>query len=138
MDVPVLARVQRQTVAPHGRVALGQPYDIARHQQFTGFVPHRHIDAGGRVGHLKCPHLTTLLGQRGGAHLQHDEDDVDVFEAGPDVLDWNVVDMVRMGICAAGISVCVCKQRVVAIGEVMVCCLYYVRWRIRTLIEPFI
>lgn len=86
LDVSVLARVKGQALPPNGRVALGEPYNIARHQELAGLVPDGDVHAGGAVGHFERSNFAVLFGDGRVANLQNDKHYVDVLLARADVL----------------------------------------------------
>lgn len=84
--ISVLARVQGQALPPDGRVALGEPYDVARHEELSGLVPDGDVHAGGAVGHFERSNFAVLFSDGRVANLQNDKHYVDVLLARPDIL----------------------------------------------------
>lgn len=89
--VAVLARVQGQALPPDGRVALGEPHDVARHEKLAGLVPDGDVHAGGAVGHFECSNFAVLFSDSRVANLQNDKHYVDVLLARPDILYQHVI-----------------------------------------------
>lgn len=84
--VTVLARVQGQALPPDGRIALGEPHDVARHEELAGLVPDGDVHAGGAVGHFERSNFAVLFSDGRVANLQNDKHYVDVLLARPDIL----------------------------------------------------
>lgn len=90
LDVTVLPRIKGQALPPDGRVALGEPYNVTRHQELPGFVPDGDVHTGGAIGHFERSNFAVLFGYGRVANLQNDKHYVDVLLPRADVLYLHV------------------------------------------------